>query len=216
MALLQEELSDAYQEFLDPIESNGQRLLHTVNSLLELARLRAGMMEVHREMLDVGDLAAEVIRLLAPLARQKALLLELARPSQPLFLHLDRHFLEQILDNLIGNAIKFTEEGEVRVGVEQEGDRVCIRVADTGIGIDEAFMPHLFEEFKQESSGLSRSHEGSGLGLSITAHLVGLMDGAIDVESTKGRGSVFTVSFPIHQPSVEASASPKPSSAAVR
>ncbi len=75
---------------------------------------------------------------------------------------------------------------------------------------------NLFDEFKQESSGLSRSHEGSGLGLSITARLVELMDGAIDVESVKGRGSVFTVSFPLHHPSVEDSASSEPSPAAVR
>ena len=118
-SVLQEELSDPYQEFLDPIKSNGQRLLHTVNSLLELAKLRAGMMEAHREVLDVGDVAAEVIRLLAPLADQKALSLDLARPPQALLVHLDRRFLERILDNLIGNAIKFTEEGRVRVAVER-------------------------------------------------------------------------------------------------
>ena len=215
-AVLQEELSEPYQELLDPIKSNGQRLLHTVNSLLELAKLRAGMMEAHREVLDVGDLAAEVIRMLAPLANQKALPLELLRPPQLLLVHLDRRFLEHILNNLIGNAIKFTEEGHVHVAVEQESDQVFIRISDTGIGIDEAFIPYLFDEFKQESSGLSRSHEGSGLGLSITARLVELMDGAIDVESRKGRGSVFTVSFPLHHPSVEDPAPPEPSPAVMR
>lgn len=215
-AVLQEELSESYQELLDPIESNGQRLLNTVNSLLELAKLRAGMMQVQREVLDVGALVAEAMRLLGPLAHQKALRLDLTPPARLLLVNLDRRFLEQILNNLIGNAIKFTKEGRVHVTVAQEGDDVCIRIADTGIGIDEAFIPYLFDEFKQESSGLSRLHEGSGLGLSITARLVELMDGAIEVESRKGQGSVFTVSFPLYHPSVEDPAPSAPRPAAVR
>ena len=206
-SVLQEELPPHYMELLDPIKSNGQRLLQTVNSLLELAKLRAGMMEIRREVIDVGVLAKEVNRLLAPLAFQKDLLLEFIPSPQPQLVHLDRRFLERILNNLVGNAIKFTEEGTVSVTVEGKEDRVFIGIADTGIGIAESFVPHLFDEFKQESSGLSRSYEGSGLGLSITARLVELMDGTIAVESEKGQGSVFTVSFPAYRPPVEASSS---------
>ena len=199
-AVLQEELPGRFREFVDPIESNGYRLLQTVNSLLELAKLRSGMMEIHPEVINVGALVEEVNRLLAPLAYRKDLLLEFRSPPQPLLVNLDRRFLERILNNLVGNAIKFTEEGTVSVRVEGTQERVIIRVADTGIGIDESFVPELFDEFKQESSGLSRSHEGSGLGLSITARLVDLMDGTIHVESEKGRGTIFTVSFPMHRP----------------
>ncbi len=196
--ILKDELPDTFLELLDPIESNGERLLHTLNSLLEVARLRAGTLELDRRPVNVGDQAAEVLRLLAPLAQQGNLSLDLERPPSPLFANLDPHCFEQILNNLIGNAIKFTEEGGVTVRVEQQDERVFIHVRDTGIGIDESFIPLLFEEFKQESTGLARSHEGNGLGLAITARLVELMDGEIVVQSEKGKGSVFTVSFSVH------------------
>ena len=208
-SVLQDELPRRYKEFLDPIESNGQRLLDTVNALLELAKLRAGMMEVRREVVEVSDVVKEVNRLLAPLAYQKEIRLDFSAPPQPLFVFLDRRCLERILNNLVGNAIKFTEVGSVHVTAEYEEDRVHIQVADTGIGIDDAFLPFLFDEFKQESSGLSRSHEGSGLGLSITYRLVELMDGTIEVRSQKEQGSTFTVSFPMHRPPIEEPATPR-------
>jgi len=96
---------------------------------------------------------------------------------------------------------------------------VILQVSDTGVGIDEAFLPHLFEEFKQESSGLNRSHEGSGLGLSITARLVNMMEGTIEVESEKGEGTTFTVAFPqaeesVHTPPTDAQAKASHDSAA--
>jgi CheY-like chemotaxis protein len=101
------------------------------------------------------------------------------------------------LQNLIGNAIKFTDSGGVRVRVSAEHPNIRVDVMDTGTGIDAAFLPHLFQEFKQESTGLARSHEGTGLGLTITKRLVDLMDGTIEVESTKGEGSCFTVRLPM-------------------
>ncbi len=110
---------------------------------------------------------------------------------------LDRGAFSSILHNLIGNAIKFTEEGGVVVRVEADERRLHVHVQDSGVGIDPAFMPYLFDVFRQESTGLSRTHEGSGLGLSITQRLVELMDGEIIVESEKGRGSTFTVAFPL-------------------
>lgn len=199
-SILKEELSGEYDELIDPIESNGQRLLLTVNSLLDIAKLRSGMMEVQRTYVDMGEKVAEIMRLLTPLARQKNLPIELQRPSKPVSANLDPRYLDRILYNIIGNAIKFTEEGQVQVVVEQKGGSAVIRVIDTGVGIEEAFIPHIFDEFKQESTGLSRSFEGSGLGLAITSRLVNLMGGTIEVESQKGIGSTFTVSFPALMP----------------
>jgi signal transduction histidine kinase len=121
-------------------------------------------------------------------------------PRIPVHAWLDARCLDGILHNLVGNAVKFTEAGRIRVRVGQEGGRVFVEVQDTGIGIDEHFLPHLFDEFKQESTGLARSHEGSGLGLAVTYRLVKLMNGDITVQSTKGEGSVFTVSFPVYVP----------------
>ena len=114
---------------------------------------------------------------------------------------IDRSALNRILHNLVGNAIKFTEEGEVVVSVEQEGVNARIEVRDTGVGIEQNFLPHLFEAFKQESAGLARQFEGSGLGLSITLRLVERLGGHIGVESVKGRGTTFSVVLPLFAPS---------------
>lgn len=197
-AVLQEELPERFKEFLDPIEHNGQRLLHTLNALLDLARLRAGMVEVNPEPLDVTDLVAHIVQGFAAQAEQKGLYLHLVPSPQPIRATTDPHLLQRILNHLVDNAVKFTgKEGTVTVTVARRDDQVHIHVRDTGVGIDESFLPHVFEEFKQESTGLARSHEGNGLGLSITARLVALMDGQISVQSQKGSGSIFSVSFPI-------------------
>ena len=202
-ALLRDEIPKEYHEFLDPIESNGRRLLNTLNSLLDIAQLRAGMMEVNLQPIDVGKETAQTMRLLEPLARQNNLQFDFVRPPEPLYARLDHQYLDRILTNLIGNAIKFTNAGGVSVEVEQRDDWVRVHIRDTGIGIDESFLPHLFDEFKQESSGLGRLHEGNGLGLTITARLVELMKGRIEVQSEKGKGSVFTVSFAAYIPKPE-------------
>jgi signal transduction histidine kinase len=108
----------------------------------------------------------------------------------------DDQYLEQILRNLIDNAVKFTEEGGVAVAVGQTDGRVYVEIEDTGIGIDDEFLPDLFADFKQESRGRSRVYEGNGLGLSLSARLAERMDGTISVETEKDEGSVFTVEFP--------------------
>jgi signal transduction histidine kinase len=196
-SVLKEEASGSHQEFLGLIEENGQRLLQTLNALLDFAKLRAGMMEMETVPVEVALQAGEVVRLLQPLAQKKGLRLRLESRARGAVALLDRHSFERVLYNLIGNAIKFTNVGGVTVTVDREGGRVAVGVRDTGIGIEAAFVPQLFEAFKQESSGLTRSHEGSGLGLAITAQLVGLMGGELGVESAKGSGSVFTVWFPL-------------------
>ena len=194
--VLKDEAPPHHREFLDIIEKSGQRLLRTLNALLDLAKLRSGVVEAQLQRTNVINKAAETLELMEHEAQRKGLRLELDAPDHPVYAKLDERFYEQILDNLISNAIKFTEEGFVRVSVEQAADQVHISVRDTGVGIDEDFIPHLFDDFKQESSGISRDHEGNGLGLAITARLVELMHGTIDVESVKGQGSTFRVTFP--------------------
>ena len=195
-SVLQEETDDHRNEFLELIEMNGQRLLTTVNSLLDIAKLRAGMVDMEREPVAMRTVAERIARMLQPLAEQKGLAMQVLPDAEDVEAFVDHRYLEQILFNLIGNAIKFTDDGHVAVDVVGQARTVMLRVSDTGVGIDEAFLPHLFDEFKQESSGLDRSHEGSGLGLSITARLVDMMEGRIEVESEKGEGTTFTVIFP--------------------
>src|SRR5581483_1988329 len=102
------------------------------------------------------------------------------------------------LMNVVGNAIKFTPSGNVRIVLSNNADTVEIKIIDTGIGISEEFMPHLFEEFYQESDGLARTFEGTGVGLRIAKRLVELMGGSISAESEKGKGSTFTISLPLN------------------
>lgn len=201
-AILKEEVGGTeHAEFIEFIEENGQRLLHTLEAMLELASLRAGTMEVSCERVDVNRSVARVSRLVTAQAAKKGLTMTTEAPEEPVYAWMDAKCFECILNNLVGNAVKFTEQGGVTIQVVPEDDRVVVHVRDTGIGIEPDFLPHLFDEFRQESSGLTRSHEGSGLGLAVTAQLVNLMHGEIRVASEKGEGSTFTVIFPAHAPS---------------
>jgi len=185
-----------YREFLDIIEDSGTRLMETLNSLLDLAKLRAGMMDVNLETCDIYFQCRDGISGLQAAAKRQGLVLLMDRPTEPFYVDLDVLGFLRIVYNLVGNAIKFTEEGSVTVRIEGEEDLVHMRVIDTGIGIDAEFLPKLFDEFVQESDGAARTHEGFGLGLAITSRLVRLMSGTISVESIKGKGSVFTVTLP--------------------
>ena len=130
------------------------------------------------------------------MAEKKSLALVLEAPDHAVRAPLDRAYLHRILSNLLSNAIKFTEAGEVRLILRPLGDEVQIEVRDTGIGIADSFQPYLFEEFKQESTGLARTHTGSGLGLAITRHLIERMHGRIEIESAKDVGTIVTATFP--------------------
>jgi len=194
--VLAEEVSDRHREFAQFIRNSGERLMETLNSVLSLAQLEASGVEIQFDVLEVVAETREIVDLFRPLADENGLELRFVPPDDEPLAHLDRGALSSVMQNLIGNAIKFTEAGRVTVRITLDEQDVHLHVEDTGIGIDADFLPHLFDEFVQESTGVRRSHEGSGLGLAITKRLVDLMNGRIQVESTKGEGTVFTVSFP--------------------
>ena len=195
--LLKEEIPEdaEYREFLDIIEDSGNRLMDTLNSLIDLAKLRAGMMDINMESIDIYKVSMQEIIQLHDAASKKDLKLKVVRPERPLFASVDVHGLSRVLHNLVGNSIKFTDEGSIEVSFVDTEDSVELHVKDTGIGIDPGFLPELFEAFVQESDGLSRAYEGPGIGLTITSGLVELMGASIRVESKKGVGSIFVVSF---------------------
>jgi PAS domain S-box-containing protein len=194
--VLREEVPGEQREYAALIEHGGKRLLDTLNSVLDLARLDAGQERLRPEPLDVIEEVRACARLLQPLVRAKELAFHLHADARALPARHDRAALGRVLHNLLGNAVKFTEEGEVRVVVRSTPDAFTVQVSDTGIGIDPAFLPKLFTEFKQESDGHARSHEGTGLGLAISRRLVELMGGTITVASRKGIGTAFTVTLP--------------------
>lgn len=186
-----------WNEFTSYIERSSRRLLHTINSVLDLSRIEAGSLELHPEPIDVSRAAHEAVDLLTPRAARNGIQLQVEVPRAPLRVSLDPKALDRILDNLIGNAIKFTEEGgRVVVRTEQIDDTLVLEVEDTGVGIAPEFLPHLFEPFRQGTADAGDAQPGSGLGLAITHQLVDLMGGCIEVESEEGIGTRFTITLP--------------------
>jgi len=194
--ILYEETDEAHREFAELIENSARRLLNTVNAVLDLASLESNRMNLTTLPLQVVPEIERVVQLFQSSALKKGLALTFNRHVQEAWASLDQASLNRILTNLIENAIKFTNQGSIIVEVDENDTSVLIRVCDTGVGIAEEFLPRLFDEFLQESSGESRSHEGSGLGLAITKKLISRMNGKIMVDSTKGQGTAFEVSFP--------------------
>jgi len=206
--LIRDSDDEMTKELAPKIHDSGKYLLAMIEEILDLDRIEAGKVTLNIEATAINDLVTGVVSSWHPrLPAEFSLSLE-TDPTCGVA-PCDSTRIQQILNNLIDNAIKFTHEGHVTVRLVREDERVCVCVEDTGVGIGEAFQPYLFDDFKQESTGLARSHEGAGLGLAVTRRMVNLMGGTIDVESTKGEGSVFEVSF--GQPVMTNGAAKKPS-----
>ncbi|MCE4222802.1 response regulator [Methylobacterium sp. C25] len=190
---------DAEQRtYVEAVQTSGRALLTLVDGILDFSRIEAGKLDLAADPFDVAATVEGVVELLAPRAQDKGL--EIALDVSEDFLAQrvgDADRVRQILLNLAGNAIKFTEAGGVGVSLSQAGEAVVLSIEDTGPGIPEERIPMLFEEFEQGDGSASRSHEGTGLGLAITQRLVDRMGGRIEVTSKPGRGSVFRVILPL-------------------
>ncbi len=193
--ILGEEATGDHQEFGELIEQNGERLMATLNSVLDLAQLEDPHADIELRPVDLRTEAADAVHMFENSAENKGLNLSMDLKGSSFMALADDNYVNRILVNLLGNAVKFTEEGGVRLTLIEQADEIILRVSDTGKGIAPEFLPHIFDEFRQESTGLSREHEGNGLGLAITRRLTERMDGTIEVESEQGRGTTFTVRF---------------------
>jgi PAS domain S-box-containing protein len=195
--LLVEESTGPQREFATLIAKNTQRLLETLNSVMELARLEASPTSVAPTMFDVVGVLRDVMYLQAPNIPAPSVQLIAASSHQRIEIHSIQSSLYSILHNLVGNAIKFTRIGTISVGLTATEAGLRIEVEDTGVGISSEFLPRIFDEFSQESTGLTRAFEGSGLGLAIVQRAVRLLDGEIHVESEQGKGTRFVVTLPV-------------------
>lgn len=195
------------QEQVEDILRAGEHLLSLVNDLLDLTRLETGKLELHPSVTNLKLLVEEIVDMLSFQASLKNLeLLFNYETHAPISAIADARALRQIFLNLVGNAIKFTEKGYVHIHVkclEYIGNKVILefRIKDTGIGIPEDKTEHIFDRFAQADSSYSRRYGGTGLGLTLTKHLVELMGGTIRVESELGKGSnfIFTIPFPLEE-----------------
>ncbi|MEM1116769.1 MAG: ATP-binding protein [Bacteroidota bacterium] len=219
--ILNEEVSGGATDLVEPILTGGQRLMDTLNGILDLAQLDAGRVALKPRTLDVGAYLRDTARLLAPLADERGLDLHVESDAGCAAVRVAPSVLDRVVLNLVGNAIKFTERGQVAVraalhlapddalpedalpedaaseDAAPDDAQLQIDVVDSGIGIPADALPHIFDAFQQASDGDSRTHEGTGLGLSITRRYVELAGGRLAIASEVGRGTHIRVTLPV-------------------
>ena len=199
--LLQEPLKTNEREYVEIIQRSGQSLLGVLNDLLDFSRIEAGQIGIEYTVFDLPQLLNDIAKLFTEEARAKDLRLSAElRDGLPRFVTGDPARLRQVLTNLVANAVKFTEQGEIEItaGVEPgAGDAVRFEVRDTGIGIPPELQKQIFEAFTQADGSMTRRHGGSGLGLTIVRALVELMHGEIGLNSAPSRGSRFWFTVPL-------------------
>lgn len=191
-------INEKQKEYLEIIERNGKDLLQLINDVLDLSRIEAGKMEISSSEIKLMEFVKGIARAFTPLVEEKNLSLRINVPDD-IVMYADADKLKQILVNLIGNAAKFTDKGEIciraKVEVARIHDHVMIEVEDTGIGIPHEHLEHIFDPFRQVDGSSTRRHGGTGLGLNICRKLVGLMGGKIALKSVPEKGSTFTVTL---------------------
>lgn len=224
--LLDTELSEEQRDYVRTINASAATLLTLIDNLLDIAKIEAGKMTVQHADFDLHELVNGTVKLLAPQAQKKGIYLEShVAPNVPFLLRGDEFLLRQVLVNLLGNAIKFTETGGVQLrvhlksGEDADAPRVHLQffVIDTGIGIPEAAQARVFDSFTQADDSTTRRFGGTGLGTTISKQLVELLGGRIGLESTPGEGSTFWFELPLAvQPAREPVRGERPELAASR
>jgi PAS domain S-box-containing protein len=182
---------------LSMVQNSSHHLLALINDVLDISKIEAGQLEVSLKQFNFHQSLETVIATVKPLAEKKGLTLETAISPRVKEIESDARRVEQIILNLLNNAIKFTDKGSVTLQCEVVDNAIVTRIIDTGIGIHEEDVGKLFKPFSQIDTGLSRTHEGTGLGLSICKRLAEKLGGTVSVTSTFGSGSTFVLTLPL-------------------
>lgn len=185
--------------YIGVIERNGKHLLSLINDILDISRIEAGREEIEINAFDIKEIIDEVVEMVHPQAQERKIKLLHKKTENQIIVQNDRRKIKHILQNLIANAVKFTENGSVEINATSDQASIKISVSDTGIGISNENLSHIFDEFRQADSSTSRRFGGTGLGLSIARKYARLLDGDIDVQSELNKGSVFTLTLPVKQ-----------------
>lgn len=199
--LIEGEVNDreTLMEFCNTVNEEADRLASLINNLLNLSKIEMGSLAISKSMTRTREFMENIVKI-ATSQKKKHIHLDLIIPEKVPPINIDKEFMGIVLINLIGNAIKYTpEHGRITLRVEENGDKLMIHVIDTGIGISEEDMPHVFEKFYRSSDEQIRKKPGHGLGLAITKQIVELHSGEIKVISKKGEGSQFSIVLPIEE-----------------
>jgi protein-histidine pros-kinase len=189
-------LNDEQDRHLHTVENSGRHLLSIINDLLDLAKIESGKFELARQPIDCAKLIGEVLDSLRPLAESKGLVLRAKLPDGDATALVDRRALRQVLINLVNNAIKFTDTGEVRVELVADDDRASqILVIDTGQGIADSDHERIFNAFQRTDRTTRRGDEGTGLGLHVSRKLIELLGATVTLRSRPDEGSTFTITL---------------------
>ncbi|MCK5170750.1 MAG: response regulator, partial [Bacteroidales bacterium] len=192
-----EKLSDDENNYLEIIERNGKQLLSLINDILDLSKIEAGKMDILPQAVSISSLLTVIKENVQTLAENKGISINLNLVDNLPKVETDELKINQVLLNIISNAVKFTEKGSVNISARQEKEYIYIDVTDTGIGVSEKMLPHIFDEFRQADGSSSRQYEGTGLGLAIANKLIKVLGGNISVKSKLGEGSIFTIIVPV-------------------
>lgn len=192
-----EKFTSEEADYMDVIERNGAKLLSLINDILDLSRIESGRVDLKIRKLSLESVITIILDNHEYMAEEKGIQLRSSFPADMPMIESDETRIFQILQNIISNAVKFTEKGSVAVIAEADTNQAVVSIRDTGIGIVESALPGIFEEFRQIDGTHARKYEGTGLGLAIAARSAELIGAAINVESAPGVGTNFTLRFPL-------------------
>ena len=194
---LSNKISDDDYSYLEVISRNGKQLLELINDILDLSRIEAGREELITDTFDINLLVSDIVNMIKPQADEKNIQLFYTTSVDKNIIESDERKIRHILQNLIGNAVKFTDIGKVEVSLHYNENNMQIDVTDTGVGIEKDKQEYIFDEFRQADGSTSRRFGGTGLGLSIARKYARMLGGDVFVNSSPGHGSVFTLIFPL-------------------
>jgi signal transduction histidine kinase len=191
-------LNNEQRKQLSMVQKSAHHLLDLINDVLDISKIEAGQLVLFVTSFELKPSIEKMVSLVSPSAEKKGIKLRVAVEADVGKTATDQRRLEQVILNLLNNAVKFTEKGHVLISCGRENEDYVLSVADTGIGMHPEELPDLFQPFHQIDTGLARKHEGTGLGLSICKKIVSMMGGSINVESNWQAGSIFTIRFPMN------------------
>lgn len=197
------QVNEKQKKVLSTAGSNIDRLARIINDLLDISKIESGKMEIEKSKADFSEIVRQTVSLMEQLAAQKGLEFILQLPEERMDVYVDVERIIQVLTNLLGNAVKFTNEGSITVRGEVIGNTVSCSVCDTGCGISDEDLPKVFDKFRQFGRKVGAGEKGTGLGLSIVRNILDLHRGQISIQSAVGKGTTFTFDLPLYTPERE-------------